>query len=138
MLTLLDAIQIATDAHAGQRYGNKPYISHPLAVMEAVREHGTDTMIVAVLHDVLEDTEVTMPQLRTAGLPMRLARALDALTRRDGERYADYLMRVVEAGPPATTVKRADSTLNLQHLPKGHTLRSRYENNLSVLTAAGY
>src|SRR5208337_5544088 len=60
------AIAFAARAHAGQldKCG-VPYILHPLAVMDAVKNHGRLTQIIAVLHDVVEDTPVTLDEIRT-------------------------------------------------------------------------
>ena len=60
MSTLERAIAIAATAHAGQKdKGGHPYILHPLRVMLALQKE--DERIVAVLHDVVEDTKITRP-----------------------------------------------------------------------------
>lgn len=62
---LAKAIQIASEAHLNQiDKGGKPYILHPLWVMDKVRHLGEDYMVVAVLHDVIEDTNWTLDNLR--------------------------------------------------------------------------
>ena len=61
------AIKLATSAHEGQlRKSGDPYISHPLAVMKIVEDWGMDedTIIAAVLHDTVEDTSITIKQIR--------------------------------------------------------------------------
>ncbi len=63
------AIQFATEAHEGQyrKYTHDPYITHPLAVMEIVRGvpgHTEEMLVAAVLHDVVEDTEVSLLQIQ--------------------------------------------------------------------------
>ncbi|MBQ9017070.1 HD domain-containing protein, partial [Candidatus Saccharibacteria bacterium] len=61
------AITIATKAHEGQmRKSGDPYISHPLAVMKIVEDWGMDedTIIAAVLHDTVEDTDVTLEDIK--------------------------------------------------------------------------
>jgi len=63
------AIQFATEAHEGQyrKYTHEPYITHPLAVMEIVRGvpgHTIEMLIAAVLHDVVEDTDVSLMQIQ--------------------------------------------------------------------------
>lgn len=61
------AIKLATEAHEGQfRKSGDPYITHPLAVMEIVKSWGMDedTIIAAVLHDVVEDTSVTLKDIK--------------------------------------------------------------------------
>ena len=63
------AIQFATEAHEGQyrKYTHEPYITHPLAVMEIVRGvpgHTEEMLVAAVLHDVAEDTDVSLMQIQ--------------------------------------------------------------------------
>lgn len=67
---LFDAIEFAARAHAGQyRKGTRiPYIVHPLAVARILIEHDApdDVVVASVLHDVVEDTRVTLPEIRAA------------------------------------------------------------------------
>ncbi|WP_205516203.1 GTP pyrophosphokinase [Paenibacillus sp. SYP-B3998] len=66
MSTLSRAIIIATQAHEGQiDKGGKPYILHPLRLM--LKAPDNDSKVVSVLHDVIEDTDVTMEQLKEEG-----------------------------------------------------------------------
>src|ERR1700680_5096284 len=102
------AIACAFEAHAGQKYSSpipEPYILHPLRVMCAVE--GTHARMAAVLHDVIEDTEVTFVDLQSLGFPPSVIHAVDCLTHRDGETYAAYVERVA-TDPIATIVKVAD------------------------------
>jgi hypothetical protein len=110
VLTLARAIEIATAAHAGQvdRNGD-PYIEHPLAVMAMVSTQ--DEKIVAVLHDVLEDTSVTVDDVRAAGATDRQIAGLLAVTRRPDEPYADAVRRALQ-DPIGRIVKRADHEHN--------------------------
>ncbi|MGY4857684.1 ADP-ribosylglycohydrolase family protein [Cryobacterium sp. AP23] len=104
------AIALATAAHAGQvdKLG-VAYIEHPLGVMAKV--DGADEKIVAVLHDVVEDTEVTLDDLRAQGFAEHIVRAVDAVTKRPGEPLAASMARVA-ADPLAMTVKFADLAHN--------------------------
>jgi len=62
MATLEKAIELAAQAHAGQRdKGGCCYVLHPLRVM--MRQQSEEAMIVAVLHDTVEDTELTLEDL---------------------------------------------------------------------------
>ena len=120
MPTLEDAIILATDAHRGQKDRNdEPYIMHPLRV--AAQLWGYDERMVAVLHDVVEDTEVTLDQLRHAGYPEHIVAAVDAISKKKdaNEPYSSYIRRV-KANPLATRVKIADlrDNANLGRLPK--------------------
>ncbi|MDR1184900.1 MAG: HD domain-containing protein [Coriobacteriales bacterium] len=104
-----DALRVATEAHAGQTdKGGRPYISHPLTVAAMVKG---DAVVVALLHDVVEDTAVTLEDLRSAGFSDAVISAVDAITRRKGEHDVPYLARVRE-NPLALTVKLADLTHN--------------------------
>lgn len=68
MANLEKAILIATKAHEGQKdKAGKPYILHPLRVM--LRMKTTKDMMAAILHDVVEDTDVTLDDLREHGFP---------------------------------------------------------------------
>ncbi len=108
------AIDIAIRAHAGQvDKAGKPYILHPLAVMTAVRDdgYGEDYQIVAVLHDVVEDSSVTLEEIgRLFGETVR--DAVDLLTRRKDESYVEYIRRL-RYSPIAKIVKLADLQDNL-------------------------
>ena len=76
-----DAILIATQVHRGQRYpspGDEPYIFHPLRVMMEFREP-VDQMA-AVLHEAVEDTDLTLGDLAEAGFPDDVIVAVDTLT----------------------------------------------------------
>lgn len=107
---LIDAIRIAVDAHGIQLdKAGMPYILHPLHVMNNVDE--IDAKIVAVLHDVVEDTAQTLEGLRYYGFSAEVIDAIDAITKRKGESYDDYLTRV-KANPLALRVKLADIAHN--------------------------
>jgi (p)ppGpp synthase/HD superfamily hydrolase len=90
--TIEKALQIAARAHEGQldKHG-QPYILHPLRVMAAVE--GEEARIVAILHDVIEDTSVTTDDLRQEGFGDTVLEALDRLTHRKDEPYAEYVIR---------------------------------------------
>jgi (p)ppGpp synthase/HD superfamily hydrolase len=108
---LEDAIAYAARAHRGQvDKGGQPYILHALRVM--LRQVDDTARIVAVLHDVLEDTPETLDGLRTAGYSEEICAALDCLTRREGEPYEEMIERVA-ANRLARQVKLADLEDNL-------------------------
>jgi len=92
---LMTAISIAVEAHRTQvdKIG-MPYILHPLAVMQSLPQAAIDAMIVAVLHDVLEDTCVRASDLLHQGIAARLVFAVEALSKRDGEPLRSYYKRV--------------------------------------------
>ncbi|WP_137726350.1 HD domain-containing protein [Prescottella subtropica] len=100
------AEQIATTAHEGQvDKAGQPYITHPARV--AARVAGDDLAVAAAwLHDVVEDTTVTLADLEQS-FPPAVTAAVDALTRRDSETPTDYYARIRQI-PLAVTVKLAD------------------------------
>jgi hypothetical protein len=106
MATIEKALQIAAKAHEGQRdKEGLPYILHPLRVMMGVQ--GEEAQIVAVLHDVLEDTPVTADDLRQAGFGEEVVAAVLCVTHRKSEQYADYVVRC-KGNEVARRVKLAD------------------------------
>lgn len=109
--TLTDAIIIAARAHHGQTdKAGEPYILHPLRVMGMMNTE--DSRIVAVLHDVLEDTPWTDDMLDAEGFSEEQVEAIYVLTRRPHEHYTTYIDRV--AGDTLTrAVKLADLADNL-------------------------
>lgn len=119
MPTISDAIALAARAHEGQTdLGGAPFIFHPLRVMlgayrSVPSDPSADSLaIVGVLHDVIEDSKVTMSDLIAQHYDGEIIRALDAITRREGENYGDYILRVGD-NEWATRVKLADLTDNL-------------------------
>lgn len=109
--TRLLALEIAVSAHEGQRdKGGHPYILHPVQVASRVKEH--DEQVVALLHDVVEDTDWTLDRLRDAGFSAAVVAAVDAITRRESESRQAYLTRC-KADPIAKAVKIADLKHNM-------------------------
>ncbi|MBN1517092.1 HD domain-containing protein [Candidatus Sumerlaeota bacterium] len=106
MSTLDKAIQIAAKAHEGQmdRQG-QPYILHPLRVMLHMQTN--EGRIAAVLHDVVEDSTTTLDDLRQAGFTEFVVQAVDAVSRRDGEDYMDFVKRSAQ-NPLGKQIKLAD------------------------------
>lgn len=105
------AIGLAAEVHRGQRdKAGKPYILHPLRLMMEF-----DTPLertVAVLHDVVEDSAVTLERLAELGFDSTVIAAVDALTRRKAESYESFIDRVL-ANPVATRIKVQDIRDNL-------------------------
>ena len=116
MSTLAKAIAIAVEAHAGQteKPHGGPYVLHPLRVMALVPDE--PARIVAVLHDVVEDCGITADDLRRHGFPEAVVAGVLAVTRPDGESYADFVVRC-KADPLGRRVKVADLTDNF-NLPR--------------------
>jgi hypothetical protein len=92
MSTIERAIKIAAEAHAGQvDKAGAPYILHPLRVM--LRMNTNDEHIVAVLHDVVEDSHWNLELLRAEGFSEQVVRGIDSVTRRDSETYEEVVLR---------------------------------------------
>jgi (p)ppGpp synthase/HD superfamily hydrolase len=111
-LELLEkAIAIAVDAHRGQkdRYG-APYILHPLRVMARVAR--VPEKIVAILHDVVEDTDWTFEDLKEEGFGSDSLEALRSVTKEEGEEYEHFVARSA-ANPVGRRVKLADLEDNM-------------------------
>ena len=129
------ALALAERAHNGQLYNTQPYIEHPKRV--ALRLYRETEKIVALLHDVVEDTPVTLDEIRLAFGDV-VADAVKALTRTPEESYFGYIMRVRE-NELARRVKIADLQENIEQsysplAPKNSkTLRGRYLKALPVL-----
>ncbi len=119
MATLEDAIALAAKHHAGVRdRGGQPYVLHPLRLM--MRMETEVERMVAVLHDLVEDTPVTLESLRAQGFPEEVVAAVDCLTRRKAtkESYAEFIERI-RPNALASRVKLADleDNMNVLRLP---------------------
>lgn len=99
------AIRIAVNAHYGQKdKGGDPYIFHPFRVMNACSS--LEAKIVAVLHDVVEDTDIEMDFI-SAEFPIEIVDALKLLTHTPEVDYMDYVQGT-KNNPIAREVKIAD------------------------------
>jgi (p)ppGpp synthase/HD superfamily hydrolase len=107
-LLLARAIQFAADRHAGQvDKGGNAYILHPLRMMMRLRTNDPELMAIAVLHDVVEDCDVSFDELRAIGMTERVVTGVRALTRQAGETYEQFIERLAFS-PDALLVKRED------------------------------
>ena len=101
----------STKSHEGQRdKSGMPYILHPLRVMLKM---STETeMIVAVLHDVVEDSSLNLDDLASVGFSEEILQAIDCLTWRKDESYDEFIERA-QANPLSRKVKIADIEDNM-------------------------
>lgn len=136
-----DAILLAAQAHHGKKDKlNRPYVLHVLRVMLMLESD--EERIVGVLHDVVEESGVTLDRLRELGYSERVVKAIDLLTwRKNQESYEGYIGRL-KVDPLAVSVKRADLVDHLapsveggpDWLEKNHpNLYKRYKNALSEI-----
>ena len=136
MVGLNEAITLAVSAHADQAdKAGEPYILHVLRVMLAQTD--VEAMTVAALHDVVEDTDITIADLREAGWSQRIVDAVDAMTRRDGEDYFDFAIRAA-SNELARPVKVADLRDNLRQSTDAgaESRRQRYLKALDLIGEA--
>ena len=135
---VIRALEIAAVAHAGQvDKAGIAYIRHPITVASLVET--PEEKMVAYLHDVVEDTDVTLADLKEAGFSTAVLDAVNAMTHRKDEPREEYLKRV-KANPLARRVKLADLTHNsdLSRIPdpkeKDIKRREKYLKELEYLT----
>lgn len=118
MSNLDKAIEIAIKAHTGQQdKAGQPYILHPLRLM--FRFENEIEMIVAVMHDVIEDSDVTFADLKEQGFTQEIIAAIDCLSKKRGEDYEKFIQRVC-TNRLAKKIKVEDikDNLNLTRLEK--------------------
>ena len=134
------ALGLATEKHKGQKYGERNYIPHVEEVMDEVlrldlRKLGLarhTVATVAVLHDILEDTDTTVAELEKFGA--EAVEAVLTITKQKGESRKDYLERV-KNNKIAKVVKMADAVCNLRNsLLDNNAVRiARYADTISFL-----
>ena len=138
-MNLEKAIQIAVEAHAGTKdKGGKAYILHPISVM--MRVETEEEKIVAILHDVVEDTDWTFDALRIEGFSETVIEALETVTKySEDEDYDEFIQRSLK-NEIGRKVKTADLRENLDVTRIGELSEkdiariNKYKRALSVLT----
>lgn len=131
------ALLIAVDAHANQKdKAGMPYILHPFHIAEQMNTQ--DETCVALLHDVIEDTPMTLEELSNV-FPKEIINAIGALTRKENEKYFDYIERVKQ-NELAKKIKIEDLKHNLDEnrfagldVELRDSLKKRYLKALSIL-----
>lgn len=104
------ALNIANNAHEGQvDKGGSPYILHPLYVASFFTG---ELQTIAILHDVIEDSDVTLFDLENYGFSERVLSGIAVLTKQQGEPYALYINRISK-NPDAVAVKLRDLEHNM-------------------------
>lgn len=112
------ALKVAIESHAGQTdKGGQPYILHPLRLMHQCTSE--EEKIVAVLHDVVEDSQMTISALEALGFTDTILAAIAALTKQPSEDYSAFIQRVA-SNPLARKIKIIDiqDNLDITRLPK--------------------
>lgn len=116
------AISLANKVHATQLdKAGQPYILHPLRLM--LKFDSEDERIVAVLHDVVEDSDTTLSDLIDMGFSSAIVSAIDCLTKKTNEDYEEFIGRV-SLNPLATKIKIEDIKHNLD-LSRIHQIQDK-------------
>lgn len=123
--------KLATTLHDGQtdKIG-EPYINHVLAVAHGLAPFGTELEMAGLLHDVIEDTDMTADGLRELGVPDQVVSVVEAVTRTAGEPYKTKIL-TISRNPWACLVKIADNAHNTRadrSSKLSHRQRSRMGN----------
>lgn len=137
MSTLERAVAIAAEAHAGQvDKAGAPYLLHPLRLM--LQMESTEERIVAVLHDVVEDSDWSLEHLHAEGFSPVVVEAVASVTRRDDETYEAFVLRAAH-NPIGHRVKLADlrDNCDLSRIPnptpKDHDRMAKYRKAIALL-----
>ena len=139
MIKLQLANSLAQHFHSGQKYGEYDYFEYHLrgvvgllseVSLSPVKE---DMIVIALLHDILEDTSCTYETLRGI-FGDSIANSVSILTKMDGDPIEQYLFGVC-SNPTARMVKFADSLFNYRECAKCGDLKraEKYKHNLEVL-----
>ncbi len=105
------ALNLCFTLHEYQKdKGNSPYVFHPFHLAEQMTDE--DSCIVALLHDIIEDTPCTLDDLKKLGFSTKIIRAIDDITYKEGMDYFDYI-NIIHNNPLATRVKLADLKHNM-------------------------
>ncbi len=109
--------------------GGFPYVIHLLKVYSGVSEY--NEKVCALLHDVIEDTDVTYDDLRDVGYPEEIIEVLTILTKLKGEDYKDYINRIINSNNyHAMNIKLAD----LRHNMDSSRIKNPTPNDVERIT----
>lgn len=151
-LTVTATVAFIQEAHAGQKYNNMPYFFHPVEVAQMAEELATDAgldlemvnaaRLVALLHDVVEDTTYTEADLRER-YDDEIVDAVMLLTLKDGVDYRDNIQRIIDSqNTLAMLVKLSDNFVNRRgdkskfKPEKAARLNERYDMSIAMLRTA--
>ena len=105
------AMKLSFDKHLGQvDKSGLPYIYHPIHIAEQLDDE--ESIVVALLHDILEDTSITKKDLSVLGFSESIINLIDILTRKKNEDYFDYIKRI-KNNSRATKIKLLDLAHNI-------------------------
>ena len=119
--------------HKGQKYGDRDYFrAHILKVVQSLKSAGASLLAIQVgyLHDVVEDTEVTVDEI-CGVFGLEVAEAVDVITKREGKSRNEYLKRCLK-NPIAKFVKLHDAWCNFNCSVKEGDQRRILRYNLTI------
>lgn len=130
------ALRISFEAHRNQidRSG-VPYVYHPYEVASHMDDEFS--ICVALLHDVMEDADITPDYLREEGFPDEVIQAVMCMTHKEGVPYMDYI-KGIKRNPLATKVKLADLDHNSDLSRLDEPTPSDYFRSVKYKVAKGY
>ena len=132
-------------AHEGQKYGNKPYWTHPVAVCETGKKifgssFTKEAQYAAMLHDVVEDTPYTIDNLKSMGYSTPVVTAVSLLTKDKSLSYEDNIKKILNSGSKiAMMVKYSDNYENFHGdksswpADKAAKSQAKYAKSMEVL-----
>jgi (p)ppGpp synthase/HD superfamily hydrolase len=137
-MSIENAIIAASFYHRGQKdKTGQPYIYHPIRVMLNCQTE--EEKIVGIMHDIVEDTDITLEKLAASGFNLKIVNAIDAISKRNGETRKEYITRCKQ-NELAKSVKFADITDNMSPLRQMHLdtktqerLTKKYKEGLKLL-----
>ena len=131
------ALKLCFEAHKEQTdKSGMPYVFHPFHIAEQMQDE--KSTIVALLHDLVEDTDYTLNDLRSMGFDSEIIEAIALLTHDENVSYEDYLNRI-KTNPLAKTVKFADIAHNSDQTrlddddPRAEKWQEKYKKALQIL-----
>ncbi|MDO7904869.1 GTP pyrophosphokinase [Paenibacillus sp. JX-17] len=108
MQTITQAVMLAAHYHDGQTdKGGNPFVFHPLRLM--LKALSEEEQVIAILHDLIEDTSITISELERRGFNSEVTAAVEALSRGEHESYDDFIRRIKK-----NTLARRVKILDLQ------------------------
>lgn len=131
-----DALALAIEKHKGQfRRGGEPVITHLVAVANKFKDEKRS--VVAVLHDIVEETDMSVISLwKDYNLDVKSCESISLLTRKKDQDYLEYILNIME-DKVATDVKIEDIKHNLSCSPRECT-KPKYRLALYILTNGEY
>lgn len=142
MMQIVATVAFISQAHSGQKYGNMPYMFHPMEVAAAIENATTNEYLAGLLHDVLEDTEYTENDLRERYAD-EVVDMVVLLSKDDSLDYRGNIQRIIDSGNRgAMKVKLADNRVNrggdksAMSAERAAKLNNRYDMSIEMLTKA--